>query len=191
MKSPLCLASSSPRRQQLLRQLGVPFYSKPPTFSELSPEQVTCLSPRELALRNAMGKAFSVWNPGSDPWVLAADTLVVLGAVCLGKPKDLTEARTMLELLSGKTHHVLTALVLVTPSRQIRSLICATEVEFRRLTPPLIESYLQEVPVLDKAGAYAAQEKAEWLIKEVRGSYTNVLGFPIEEVACLLAKGNP
>jgi septum formation protein len=186
VKEILCLASTSLRRRELLGKLKVPFYIQTPRFPELGAEALAWLSPRELALRNALGKALSVWDERLHPKVLAADTAVALGSLCLGKPKDLEEAKGMLNLLSGKTHRVFTALVLVDLRRRIEARICQSEVEFHTLSLSLIERYLAEVPVLDKAGAYAAQEKADWIIKEIRGSYSNVLGLPLEETALLL-----
>ena len=113
--------------------------------------------------------------------VLGADTLVHLGDELFGKPASLTGARRMLRKLSGHTHHVTTACALVQGTRK-KVFSVTTRVRFQKLNDRQINKYLRKVSVLDKAGAYAVQEKGEWLIEAIQGSLTNVVGLPLERL---------
>jgi septum formation protein len=182
---PLILASVSPRRAELLRQLDVPFEVVPSTAMELAQEQ---LSPAELCQLNAHRKARAVAKRFPDALVLGADTLVFLKREILGKPASLDDARGMLRRLQGRTHQVVTGVCLMhLRAHRERLFAVSTDVRFRTLTAPQIERYLAEVHALDKAGAYAIQEHGEWIIEEISGSFTNVVGLPLERVAVELA----
>jgi septum formation protein len=182
---PLILASASPRRQELLRQAGIPFVARPTHIPELElhhlPEDS---APATLAESNAHLKASTCAQSHHGSIVLGADTVVALHGKCLGKPSDLDEARHMLAELSGHEHEVITGLCLVKvepPHQpQIEAWSVTTRVRFRSLTPEIIERYIQTVHVLDKAGGYALQEHGDWIISDVTGSPSNVVGLPME-----------
>ena len=176
----LILASASPRRAELLRLLELPFEVIPSDAPELTHEH---FSPRELCQLNAHRKARAVAKKFPDALVLGADTLVFLKREILGKPLDLADARRMLTRLQGRTHQVVTG-VSLTHLRAHRERVFAvsTDVRFRRLSAAQIERYLAEVHALDKAGAYAIQEHGEWILEEISGSFTNVVGLPLERV---------
>jgi septum formation protein len=177
---PLILASASPRRAELLRELGLGFAVVPSDATEVAHEE---LSPRELCLLNAHRKARAVARQHPDALVLGADTLVFLGREILGKPADLDAARRMLNRLQGRTHEVVTGVSLMQWRTRRECLFAvSTHVRFRELCGAQIESYLSAVHTLDKAGAYAIQDHGEWLVEEVSGSFTNVVGLPLEQV---------
>jgi septum formation protein len=181
MKWPaLILASASPRRAELLRQLGVEFKVVASDVPELHHEQLTA---SEVAQINAYRKARSVAKKLPDSLVLAADTLVYLETQLYGKPSTLEEAYQMLEQLQGRTHQVVTAMCLL-HLREHRQKISAerTAVTFRTLDAPVIRRYLNRVNPLDKAGAYAIQEEGDLIVESISGSYTNVVGLPIERL---------
>jgi nucleoside triphosphate pyrophosphatase len=179
MKWPaLILASASPRRADLLRELGMEFRVVASDIPELHHDQLTAL---EVCQINAYRKARSVAKKLPDQLVLAADTLVCLGTKLFGKPATLEEAYRMLEELQGRTHQVVTSICLM-HLRERRYRICAesTSVTFRPLTAPTIRRYLNKVNPLDKAGAYAIQEQGDLLVQNIAGSYSNVVGLPVE-----------
>jgi septum formation protein len=136
---------------------------------------------RAICRRNALTKARTVAMTHPRETVLGADTLVHLGDTLLGKPASMAEARRMLRQLSGQTHQVTTACALVQGKRR-RVFSVTTRVRFRELSARQINTYLKAVPVLDKAGAYAVQEKGEWIVEAVQGSLTNVVGLPVERL---------
>lgn len=182
----LILASASQRRAELLRHLGLDFKVVPSDAAELAAGQ---LSPLELCQINAHRKARAVAKRFPDALVLGADTLVFLGQEILGKPADLADARQMLGRLQGRTHQVVTGVSLVHLRSHRESLFAvSTDVRFRALSPEQIERYLAEVNPLDKAGAYAIQEHGEWIVEEISGSFTNVVGLPLERVEAELAR---
>src|SRR6266478_4779356 len=185
MKPPaLILASSSPQRVELLRQLGLDFQTVPSDVSELHEEQ---LSARELTRLNAYRKARSVAKKYPDALVLAADTLVCLETELFGKPASLEAAYLMLERLQGCTHQVVTAIFLLNlRNRKQRIFSESTAVTFRPLDAVKIRRYLTRVNPLDKAGGYAIQEQGEQLVEKIAGSYTNVVGLPMERLAAEL-----
>jgi septum formation protein len=185
MKWPsLILASASPRRAELLRQLGVEFKVVVSAVPELHHEQLTA---QEVSQINAYRKARSVAKRLPDTLVLAADTLVYLDTRSFGKPANLEEAYQMLEELQGRTHQVVTAMCLM-HLRAHRQKISSerTEVTFRPLDAPKIRRYLNRVNPLDKAGAYAIQEEGDLIVERVAGSYTNVVGLPVERLTAEL-----
>jgi septum formation protein len=175
---PIILASASPRRAELLREIGVRFRVIPSDALELHQPGLTA---RELSQVNAYRKARSVAKQFPDALVLGADTLVHLDAVMYGKPETLDHARQMIQQLQGKTHEVVTAVCLL-HLREHRQRVFAeiTAVTFRSLDAAKIQLYLDRVNPLDKAGAYAIQEHGEWIVEEIEGSYSNVVGLPLE-----------
>ena len=185
----LILASVSPRRAELLRQLGVEFRVVPSEVPELHHEELTAL---EVSQINAYRKARAVAKKLPDMLVLGADTLVYLDTRLFGKPSNLEEAYQMLEQLQGRTHEVLTALCLM-HLREHRQRIFAerTSVTFRSLDAPQIRRYLNKVNPLDKAGAYAIQEEGELIVERISGSYSNVVGLPVERLAEELKRWPP
>jgi len=182
---PLILASASPRRADLLRQMGLDFQVVDSQTPEVFRDQ---LSPNEVAQVNAYRKARSVSKKTPDALVIGADTIVALESRLFGKPSSLEEAYEMLEDLAGKTHIVVTAVCLLC-LRQHRQRIFtdSTSVTFRKLDAVAIRRYLTAVNPLDKAGAYAIQEKGELIIDHIQGSYSNVVGLPTEKLAEELA----
>jgi septum formation protein len=177
---PFILASASPRRAELLRQLKLDFTIVPSDAKEVFDDN---LSPLELCQLNAHRKARTVAKKDPDALVLGADTLVFLDHQIFGKPKNLAEAKKMLLQLQGRTHQVVTGVSLI-QLRAHREKIFAvsTDVMFRPLTPEQIDEYLAKINPLDKAGAYAIQESGEMVVSEISGSFSNVVGLPIEKV---------
>ncbi|MDD5140818.1 MAG: Maf family protein [Verrucomicrobiales bacterium] len=177
---PLILASSSPRRAELLRQLQVEFRVVPSDATETAHEH---LSPLEICQLNAHRKARAVAKKIPDTIVLGADTLVFLDNEILGKPRDLAEAQQMLMRLQGRTHQVVTGVSLIhLRAHRERIFAVSTAVLFLPLDAGQIRDYLSKINPLDKAGAYAIQEHGEWLISEISGSYSNVVGLPMERL---------
>jgi septum formation protein len=184
--TPLILASSSPRRRDLLAEAGFRFEIITAEVEETLPRHLTV---REAVLLNALRKGSTVAAMHPHAWVLAADTLVAVDGRPLGKPATLDEARQMLSTLSGRTHQVFSAVWI--ERREEENLIAFVEisqVRFRHLGEGEIDRYMDLVNVLDKAGAYAAQEDPIQLIAEIEGSRTNVIGLPMERVTAALAQ---
>lgn len=181
MKLPhLVLASASPRRSALLKQLGVPFEVIVASADEISPKY---LSPHEVCQVNAHRKARAVARQHADALVLGADTVVALGTTIFGKPRDAADARRMLRALSGQTHQVITGVALMHLAAQRERLFAvSTTVVFRKLTAAQISEYVANVHTLDKAGAYAIQEHGEMIIEQINGSFSNVVGLPLERL---------
>ena len=176
----LILASQSPRRSELLRQLDVPFEVLPSRIDELEHEQLTA---GELAQINAYRKARTIAKKHPDALVMGVDTLVALGPIVFGKPADHSEARKMIQRLQGKTHHVVTGVCLVhLRDHRQRTFAEVTKVTFRSLTKADIEHYFTKVDPLDKAGAYAIQEHGDDIVRHIEGSFSNVVGLPLERL---------
>ncbi len=180
----IVLASGSPRRQELLRQCGVEFDVISAAVPELHDEALTA---REISLLNAHRKTRAVAKRFPDRVVLGADTLVARGTRLYGKPVDLADARRMLAELEGRTHQVVTGVCLL-HLRGYRERLFAetTDVTFRTLGPDQIDAYLAEIDPLDKAGAYAIQHHGDRVVAEIAGSYSNVVGLPVEQVLAAL-----
>ncbi len=183
MKSlPIILASASPRRQELLQQLVPNFEVVPSDAPEVHDDQLTAW---EMAQINAYRKARVVAKKFPDCLVLGADTLVYLDrdTKLFGKPADRADAARMLGELQGRVHAVITGVCLL-HLRTHRQHIFAewTDVRFHPLTPKQIEDYLALMNPLDKAGAYAIQEHGERIVAEISGSYSNVVGLPLERL---------
>jgi septum formation protein len=185
MTRPLLLASTSPRRQTLLREAGLAFEIAAPPDDEHT--HASGLAPRDLVLANARRKAAAIARLHPDRVILSADTEVVLDDRVLGNPADLDDARRMLLQLAGRDHHVITGVVLHFPGPPHEDAwIDSTTVRFHDLDAARVDAYLARVPVLDKAGAYALQEHGELLVASVTGSRTNVVGLPVESVLARL-----
>jgi septum formation protein len=176
----LILASASPRRSELLRQLGLEFQVLTGPVEEIQPEH---LSPHEIAQINAYRKARVVAKKYPDPLVLGADTIVCLGTTVFGKPSDLEDAHRMLAKLQGRTHEVVTGLCLMQLRAHRQKLFAvSTAVTFRTLHAGQIRRYLAKINPLDKAGGYAIQEDGDDLVKRISGSFSNVVGLPLERL---------
>jgi septum formation protein len=178
------LASSSPRRIQLLREAKFDPEVVRPEVEEI---ESAFLTPSELVRLNARLKAAAVALRYPDTIVLGADTLVALGTEVFGKPRDIDDAGRMLRKLVGKTHEVITGIALIEASTGRTTLhAVSSTVTFRALSRTQIEAYLKIVDPLDKAGAYAAQDSANAIIERINGSFSNVVGLPMELVRPLL-----
>jgi len=189
------LASRSPRRRELLKQVGIPFEillfredSKRGADVDESPQSDE--GAREYVLRMARIKAEAAHLRMAQRKlpihpVLAADTSVVIDATILGKPADLTEAQAMLELLSGRRHEVLTAVAVCQVDR-LETRLSVSSVEFAPISPARIRQYVATGEPLDKAGAYAIQGRAGAFVRHLSGSYTGVMGLPLYETIELL-----
>ena len=182
---PLILASASPRRAELLRQLKLEFKVVPSDATEVFAGQ---LSPHELCQLNAHRKARIVAKKIPDSLVLGADTLVFLKRKIYGKPGSLHEARQMLAELQGRTHQVVTGVSLThLRAHRERLFAVSTDVTFHPLTAAQIRDYLDRINPLDKAGAYAIQEHCDKIVAAIAGSYSNVVGLPVEKLGEELA----
>ena len=186
----LVLASASPRRLALLQQAGIePDYVRPATIDE-TPKKGEV--PRTLVRRLARAKAEAVFGlAGQDEalrgaFILAADTTVAVGRKIASKTDRLDEAAAALQLLSGRTHRVHTAICLVLPTGELRQRVVETRVRMKRLSSDEIESYLGSGEWRGKAGAYAIQGIAAVFVRKLVGSYTNVVGLPLMEVVSML-----
>jgi septum formation protein len=177
---PLILASASPRRAELLRQLAPDFQVIPSAATEILDEY---LSPFEICQLNAHRKARLVAKKHPDALVLGADTLVFLSGEILGKPAGPADAKRMLTQLQGRTHQVVTGISLIhLRAHRERIFAVGTDVTFHPLDPGQIRDYLTKVNPLDKAGAYAIQEHGDLIVSEISGSYSNVVGLPLERL---------
>jgi septum formation protein len=178
---PLVLASASPRRKQLLRQIGIPFR----TVTSRVREDLLSRDPLANARLLAQAKASAVIAKCENSWILGADTIVVLGRAILGKPSDENEAFSMLRQLSGREHRVITGFCLVAPeSKKPYSEVVVTRVTFKTLTQREILGYVATGEPYGKAGSYGIQGIGAFLVKGITGSYTNVVGLPV----CALVK---
>lgn len=181
---PLILASASPRRRQLLQEAGVGF-TVIPSHAEETPMRGE--SPDEYALRVAREKAQAVARQGAGDWILGADTIVEVEGLILGKPKDEEDGVRMLRLLSGRTHQVKTAFVILDGAGHVKAQqVVTSRVTVKPLSDAQIRAYLATGEPFDKAGAYAVQGVGAALVERVEGSYTNVVGLPVEEVLVAL-----
>jgi septum formation protein len=174
----LILASASPRRSELLREMGVPFTVVRGQVPEVAPEH---LSPVETAEINAYRKARATAKKHPDSVVLGADTVVSLGTTVFGKPTDIADAEQMLAKLQGRTHQVITGVCLIHLRGHRQKLFAvSTAVTFRKLHIGQIRRYLSKIFPFDKAGSYAIQEEGDLIVKGIVGSFTNVVGLPVE-----------
>jgi septum formation protein len=175
------LASSSPRRLELLKQSGHSVIVVPADVEEVIPDYFTV---GETTLFNAKQKASSIAIHRPTSLVLGVDTLVTIDRQILGKPRDLDEAFAMLTQLSGREHEVYSGVWLTERAREKSwGFIEVSRVRFRALSPKEIHQYLKRIQPLDKAGAYAAQDDKMSVIESIQGSITNVVGLPMEKLA--------
>ncbi len=182
----LILASASPRRRELLQQLGVDYRCEPADIDE---SRRPGEKPAEYVLRMAREKALAVARryPGGAVAVLAADTSVVIDEDVLGKPVDHFDGLGMLARLSGRTHSVLTGICLHTSAGESLSQVVETGVSFVQLTREQCEAYLATDEPWDKAGGYGIQGLAGAFVRAIDGSYSNVVGLPLTETWQLLS----
>jgi len=183
--SALVLASASPRRLELLRQIGIaPDHVHPADIDETP-------LPRELpgphVLRLARAKAEAIRPRHPDAFILAADTVVACGRRILGKPEDETAARAFLTLLSGRRHRIYGGVSVIAPTGKIATRRVVSQVAFKRLTDSELAAYIATGEWRGKAGGYAIQGRAAIFVSWMAGSYSNVVGLPLYETAQLLA----
>lgn len=182
----LILASSSPRRSELLASLGLEFSIVPSTVPEPAYNGET---PADYGQKLATVKATSVAQKVSDGLVIGADTIVVLDGRILGKPQDSAEAREMLTRLSGRTHSVYTGIAVVNAkTKELVAEAVETQVAFRPLSKEEIEAYVDSGEPLDKAGAYGIQRLGGLLVSRINGCYFNVVGLPLSALDRLLKR---
>lgn len=179
----IVLASTSPRRAEILTALRIPFVVDAPEIDESALDGETAA---QTALRLARAKAGRVASRHPRRWILGADTLVVLDGAMLGKPTDTEDARRMLAMLSGREHVVVTGVALVRQGRDGRALVEESGVRMAGLSPEEIRWYVDTGEPMDKAGAYAVQGLGARFIEGVTGSYTNVMGLPARAVYRLM-----
>lgn len=177
----IILASNSPRRKELMSGLGIPYTVRVlPDIEESYPADL----PAAKVAEYIAGEKAEAYIPtlAEDELVITADTIVVLDEEILGKPKDEEDARRMLRKLSGRTHHVITGVCMVSKEK-CRAFSVTTEVTFKELSDEEINHYVEKYRPLDKAGAYGVQEWIGYIgVTGLRGSYYNVMGFPIQRV---------
>ena len=175
------MASASPRRRELLEQIGLQFEVEPTDYDE---ETTSASEPHEMARELSLGKARTAAQKHRNVLIIAADTFVVLGDRILGKPHTNGEAREMLRALNGQTHSVITGFtVLDTETGKVLSKSVETRVCMRRSTLKEIESYVRTKEPLDKAGGYAIQGRGAVLVERIEGDYSNVVGLPLSALA--------
>jgi len=182
-KNSVILASRSPRRFELLKKIVPNFDVIPSSADEIFQSE---LSPRENAIAIAYAKALDVSKNHPGHFVIGADTIVTLDDEIIGKPKDAADARNILKRLSGKRHQVITGVVVV-HSEPMKD-AGVSEVNIRSLTDDEIARYVETGEPMDKAGAYAIQGKGAFMIDSYSGSYSNIVGLPLDIVKTLLKR---
>lgn len=187
MSSPagaLVLASASPRRLELLRQVGIePDLVDPADIDETPKRDET---PRRLVARLAVGKAQAVADRHPQAHVLAADTIVAVGRRILGKPEDEADARRMLTLLSGRPHKVLTGVAVIAPEGRAASRVVESRITFKRITDRELDAFIAGGDWTDASGGYKIHKLAGAFVTDISGSYTSVVGLPLYETLNLL-----
>jgi septum formation protein len=182
----LILASASPRRRELLAQLGLAFEVEAPEVVEY---EEAAADPRSLVAHNAALKADWAAARHPDAFVLGADTAVFIDRTVLNKPRDLEDARTMLRRLVGRTHTVFTGVAVRRAAAGLKiDEGVSSEVTFKPLDDAAIDQYLAQVHTLDKAGAYSIQERRELIVAGYRGSFSNIMGLPLEATKQILTR---
>jgi septum formation protein len=180
LSASLILASASPRRQELLRTVGLKFKIIPAHVNE---DYLAGESPRQHVKRLSSDKAMVIAKKYPEAWVLGADTIVVIDGLVLGKPKNEFQAREMLQKLSGREHKVFTGFTIARLAAEIyQTKVIQSAVQFKTISPKEMKWYVACDEPYDKAGGYAVQGKGACFIKSIRGSYTNVIGLPLCEV---------
>ncbi|MBI1196764.1 MAG: septum formation protein Maf [Phenylobacterium sp.] len=181
----LVLASASPRRLDLLRQIGLA--PDAVEAAELDEAPLPEETPRRLALRLAQEKARAVSSRTPDAYVVAADTVVAVGRRVLPKAADGAEVRACVALLSGRAHRVLTGVAVVAPGGRMASRLAETRLRFKRLSDAEVDAYVACGEGVGKAGGYAVQGRAGAFVISLNGSYSSVVGLPLYETSGLLA----
>lgn len=185
----LILASASPRRKQILKELGIRFTVQPGSFDE--PPHAKGVAPSVYVRKNAEGKARSAAHMTKNALMIGADTIVVYRGRVLGKPGCFNDAFDYLRLLNGRTHAVYTGLCIFDASDgSYLSDYEKTHVTFRKLTESEMRAYLNRINPMDKAGAYAIQGEGSLIVAGITGCYYNVVGFPIAKLEQMLLKKN-
>lgn len=179
----IILASSSPRRQELLAAAGVQFEVVPSHADELHDAEIPLAV---LCEKNAELKAGAVAGMHPKAVVIGSDTLVWIAGEPLGKPRDLEEARAMLHKLSGREHTVCTGVSVIFPSGRVENFHELTMVKFRQLDDAAISAYFERANPLDKAGAYGIQESGELIVESIDGAFDNVMGLPVARLLAVL-----
>ncbi|HIH38793.1 septum formation protein Maf [Candidatus Woesearchaeota archaeon] len=179
------LASQSPRRKELLQAMGIPFRAVP---SDAKEDLSDTKDPVSLVIKNALAKARFVAKTEKGI-ILGFDTIGFLDGKVLGKPKDQNDAKAMLKSMSGKTHQVYSGIAIIDTEKDKEITdVEKTDVAFRELSEEEIDHYLKHNNVLDKAASYGIQDGAGFLIKEIHGCYTNIMGLPVEKVTKMFKK---
>jgi septum formation protein len=182
--SKIVLASQSPRRVELLKEISSQFEVAPSSIEEvLDPG----LRPEENAQNLARAKAESIAPSFPDCWVIGADTLVTLDHEIFGKPEDKEDAKRILKKLSGREHTVVTGICVVGPEKSLDKAV-VSQIKIKPLTDQEIEDYIATGEPMDKAGAYAIQGKGNFMVRSFSGSKNNIIGLPLEELKILLKK---
>jgi len=182
----LILASASPRRIDILNEIGIEFLAVTSSFNELDHKEIQ--NPSEFVQKNAEGKARDVAGRFDNAVVIGADTVVTYGKNLIGKPSTYEEAFECLKMLNGKTHNVLTGISIVdTAENMVKTGYEKTPVTFRHLTDHEISLYLSRINPLDKAGAYAIQGAGAVLVRGIKGCYYNVVGLPVSRLEEMLS----
>lgn len=182
----IILASASPRRQQYLQDLGVDFTIQ---TAEIDEEPVTGEAPSVFVQRMAREKVMAIMEQFPDAWVIGADTIVTIDKKILGKPGGMQEAAAMLRFLSGRTHSVLTGFCL--GCKEMGVDVCQwveSRVAFSNLSEEMIQAYVATGEPLDKAGSYGIQGKGAFMVENIRGSYSNIVGLPLAELVGVLCQ---
>lgn len=174
----LILASASARRKELLKDIGIAFECIPSGIEEVCDP---CKTLEEAIMQIAYEKANDVYQHHKDAVVIGCDTMVCIDNKALGKPKNLQEAKTMLEMLKDNTHQVISGVAIIS-SKGIDMFYETTDVTFYDIEEALLDTYLHSDEPYDKAGAYGIQGKAKLFVKEIKGDYYNVVGLPIAKV---------
>ena len=186
LSTPFILASASPRRQDLLRSVGLKFKTIPAHVNE---NYLAGETPRQHVKRLSCDKAMVIAKKYPKACVLGADTIVVIDGLILGKPKNETQARKMLQTLSGREHKVFTGFCIAHAAAEVyKTKVVQSAVRFKTISPKEMEWYVACDEPYDKAGGYAVQGRGSYFIQSIRGSYTNVIGLPLCEVLETLKK---
>ncbi len=177
----IILASTSPRRKEILEKLKIPFEVVSIDYEE---DMTLQMDPEELVLFLASGKVNSVKDKYPDSIIISADTFIVFENHKLGKPFTKEKAKEMLQMLSGKNHEILTGVaILDTSNNLIQTFAESTKVKMMNLSEKMIEEYIDTGEPLDRAGSYALQEKGALLIEKIEGDFFNAMGLPLRKVA--------
>ena len=174
------LASASPRRKELLSQIGIKFR----TCTSKKDEEILRNQPENIVKDLSYTKARDVYERGNrDAVVIGADTIVVYDNQVIGKPRDEDDAVSILQKLVGNTHRVITGVAIICPAmKKIETFSVTSYVTFKKLSDDDIHRYIENIYVLDKAGAYAMQENHDLIVEKFEGSFDNIVGLPVKEV---------